>query len=60
MLLIDPNGMDWFYHSVDGVQDPTWIWHDGSTYDTGIKDSNGNNVILQGQKAVVVFDGNIT
>ncbi len=55
--LVDPNGMDWFYHSADGKSDPTWIWHDGSTYNTGVKDSNGKDVILQGTEAVVVFNG---
>lgn len=55
--LIDPNGMEWFYHSADGKADPTWIWHDGSTYNTGVKDSNGKEVVLQGQEAVVTFDG---
>jgi RHS repeat-associated protein len=59
MLLTDTNGMDWFYHSADGKKDPTWIWHDGNTYDTGVKDDNGNNVVLQGQQAVVVFDGSV-
>ena len=55
--LVDPNGMEWFYHSADGKSDPTWIWHDGSTYNTGVKDSKGKDVVLQGQEAVVVFNG---
>lgn len=55
--LIDPDGMEWFYHSADGKADPTWIWHDGSTYNTGVKDSNGKEVVLQGTEAVVVFNG---
>ena len=54
---IDPNGMEWFYHSADGKADPTWIWHDGSTYNTGVKDSNGKEIVLQGQEAVVTFNG---
>ncbi len=56
---VDPDGRDWFYHSSDGKADPTWIWHDGNTYNTGVKDSNGKDVILQGQEAVVVFNGSI-
>jgi RHS repeat-associated protein len=59
MLLVDPNGMDWFYHSVDGDSDPTWNWHEGSEYNTGIKNSEGEDVILQGAEAVVVFEGSV-
>jgi RHS repeat-associated protein len=59
MLLTDPDGRDWFYHSSDGKKDPTWIWHNGKTYDTGVKGNDGNNVILQGQEAVVVFEGSM-
>lgn len=59
MLLVDPNGMDWFYHSADGKADATWQWHEGSTYNTGLKDDNGNNITLQGQQAVVVFNGSV-
>nr|WP_319511370.1 DUF6443 domain-containing protein [uncultured Draconibacterium sp.] len=59
MLLVDPDGMDWFYHSTDGVSDPTWNWHDGSEYNTGVKNSDGEDVILQGVEAVVVFEGSV-
>ena len=26
--MVDPDGRDWFYYSVDGVSDPTWNWRD--------------------------------
>ena len=57
VLLIDPNGMEWFYYSVDGKKDPTWNWRDEKKYYTGVKDNNGKEVVLQGQEAVVTFDG---
>ncbi len=56
-LLIDPDGKDWFYHSVDGNAEATWNWHDGSEYHTGVNDAAGNEVVLQGTEAVVVFNG---
>jgi len=59
MLLVDPDGMDWFYHSTDGVSAPTWNWHEGSEYNTGVKNSDGEDVILQGVEAVVVFEGSV-
>lgn len=57
LLLVDPDGKDWFFHSPDGKSDPTWIWHEGSEYRTGVYDENGNEVVLQGVEAVVVFRG---
>jgi len=57
VLLIDPNGMEWFYYSVDGKKDATWNWRDESQYHTGVKDDKGKEVVLQGQEAVVTFDG---
>ena len=57
ILLIDPNGKDWFFHSPDGKSSSTWIWHDGSTYNTGVKDTKGNDYILKGVSAAVVFNG---
>jgi RHS repeat-associated protein len=57
LLLIDPDGKDWFFHSKDGKADASWQWHDGSSYNTGVKDISGNEVVLSGAKAVVVFDG---
>jgi hypothetical protein len=54
---IDPTGMDWFYYSLDGKSDPTWNWRDETEYRTGVYDDNGKEVVLKGQKAVVVFDG---
>ena len=59
LLLIDPDGKDWFYYSKNGKDDPTWNWHDGSEYNTGVKDDDGNDVILQGVEAVVVFNGSV-
>lgn len=56
-LLIDPDGRDWFYHSSDGKSDPTWNWHEGSSYNTGVKDDKGKEVVLQGVEAAVVFEG---
>jgi RHS repeat-associated protein len=49
VLLTDPNGMDYFWYSADGKSDPQWIWHEGSTYDTGKKDEYGRNIVLQGK-----------
>lgn len=50
IIYIDPDGNDWFYYSADGKSDPTWHWHEGSTYNTGVKDANGNEIVLQGVK----------
>lgn len=55
--LVDPNGMDWFWYSVDGKKDATWNWRDESKYNTGQKNPEGNDIILEGHKAVVVFNG---
>lgn len=57
VIYVDLDGNEWFYHSTDGKSDPTWNWHDGSTYNTKVKDSNGKNVVLTGVEAVVVFNG---
>jgi RHS repeat-associated protein len=57
ILLIDPDGKDWFYHSRDGQSAPEWIWHEGSEYRTGVQDAEGHEVVLQGTEAVVVFHG---
>jgi RHS repeat-associated protein len=57
ILLVDPDGKDWFYHSKDGKGDPEWVWHEGSEYNTGVKDEKGNEVILKGVEAAVVFMG---
>ncbi len=54
---MDLNGMDWFYYSLDGKADPTWNWRDEHEYHTGVKDSNGKEVVLTGTEAVVVFNG---
>ena len=57
IIYVDLDGNEWFYHSKDGKSDPTWNWHDGNTYNTGVKDSNGNEVVLNGVEAVVSFKG---
>jgi len=59
LLLVDPDGRDWYYHSKDGRANATWQWHEGSSYNTGVKDVDGNDVVLVGAKAVVVFEGSI-
>lgn len=56
---IDPDGNDWFYHSRDGKSKPEWLWHDGKEYNTGVKNNKGEEVVLQGREAVVVFNGNM-
>ncbi|MBN9299698.1 MAG: hypothetical protein J0I41_22035, partial [Filimonas sp.] len=57
LLFIDPDGKDWFYYSKDGKAAATWQWQEGSIYNTGVKDANGNDIVLQGTQAVVVFNG---
>jgi hypothetical protein len=32
LLLVDPNGEDWFYYSERKNDDATWHWHDGDSY----------------------------
>ena len=56
---VDPTGMEWFYYSTDGESDPTWNWRDETEYRTGVYDTNGNEVVLQGHEAVVVFEGSL-
>jgi RHS repeat-associated protein len=57
IVMTDPDGLAWFYYSVDGKSDPTWNWRDENEYHTGVNDSNGNEVVLKGAEAVVVFNG---
>ncbi len=57
IINVDPTGLAWFYYSVDGFSNPTWNWRDEDQYRTGVYDSSGNEVVLQGHDAVVVFDG---
>jgi RHS repeat-associated protein len=57
IIFVDIDGNEWFYYSSNGVDDPTWNWHDGKKHNTGVKDTDGNDVILDGVKAVVVFNG---
>ncbi|PIF33120.1 RHS repeat-associated protein [Flavobacterium sp. 9] len=56
IINVDLDGNEWFYHSVNGGA-PTWNWHDGSKYKTGVKDTKGKEVVLDGVEAVVVFTG---
>jgi RHS repeat-associated protein len=56
LRLIDPTGTDWFYY------DDSWNWHEGTTLTRpvdGLLDEDGNQYyqVLQGEKAVVVFNG---
>jgi len=55
VLVLDPNGEQWFYHRQDGQEEASWQWHDGDKYNTGVKDENGNEVVLDGVEAVVIF-----
>ncbi len=59
---IDPDGRDWFRYVMEGSDEASWNWHDGSTYEhkTGV-DADGNDIFetLQGHKAVVVFNGSV-
>jgi RHS repeat-associated protein len=57
IAFIDPNGMDWFYYKEDGEEDPSYHWHDGSRYNSGVKDDNGNDIYLDGAQTVVHFEG---
>ena len=57
IVLVDPDGLDWFHYQAEGDEHKSWHWHEGKTYDTGKKDENGNNIILQGTEAVVIFRG---
>lgn len=54
---IDLDGMKWSFFSIDGKAAPTWNWVEGDEYHTGVKDENGNEIILPAYDAVVVFDG---
>lgn len=56
---MDPNGKEWAYYSIDGKADPTWNWVDGKEYRTGVKDNNGNEVVLPAYETVVVFNGSL-
>ncbi len=59
IMLVDLDGKDWFYYSKDVRKAPTWNWHEGSEYNTGVKNSKGEDIILQGREAVVVFNGSL-
>ena len=41
IIFIDPDGMDWFYYKQEGNEEATWNWHDGSKYNTGVKNDDG-------------------
>jgi RHS repeat-associated protein len=55
ILLIDPNGKEWFFHRAKGEDEASWHWHEGDKYNTGIKDQNGNDIIIDGVDAVVIY-----
>ncbi|MBI9039709.1 MAG: hypothetical protein JEY97_16385 [Bacteroidales bacterium] len=57
IAFIDPNGNDWFYYKEQGADEPKWHWQDGCSYNTGVKNNNGDDIILTGVQAVVVFEG---
>jgi RHS repeat-associated protein len=57
IVLIDPDGLDWFHYQAEGDENKSWHWHEGNTYNTGRKDGNGNDIILKGTEAVVIFRG---
>ena len=56
-MYIDPDGMAWAFYSVNGEDEATWNWVDGQEYRTGVKDTNGDEVVLPTYDAVVAFDG---
>ena len=55
--LVNPEGMDWFYYSIDGKREPTWNWRDEEEFHTRVYTEQGIEVVLKGTKAVAVFDG---
>jgi len=57
IMRIDPDGLEWFYYSVDGKADPTWNWRDEHEYHTGVKGTNGKEIVLIGYEAVVTMEG---
>ena len=57
IMYIDPDGMAWAFYSVNGEDEATWNWVDGQEYRTGVKDTNGDEVVLPTYDAVVAFDG---
>ena len=56
---VDLDGRDWFYYKKDDNSNYEWHWHEGITYNTGMKDDNGNDLILKGYSAVVIFNGSV-
>ncbi|MFZ6011289.1 MAG: RHS repeat-associated core domain-containing protein [Bacteroidota bacterium] len=52
---IDLNGKDWFYYKEKNEEEANWHWQDGDEYNTGVKDEDGNDVIIQGVDAVVIY-----
>ena len=55
--VVDPDGEDWFYYSIDGKSDPSWNWRDEHEYHTGVRDKNGDEIVLPGYEVVVEFNG---
>ena len=59
VMFVDLDGRDWFYYKKDDNSNYEWHWHEGTTYNTGMKDDNGNDIILKGYSAVVIFNGSV-
>jgi|WetSurMetagenome_2_1015567.scaffolds.fasta_scaffold11113_2 RHS repeat-associated protein len=57
IAFVDIDGNEWFYYSSDGKSASDWHWRDEREYHIGVKDSNGNEVVLQGQETVVTANG---
>ena len=59
VMFVDPDGLEWFYYREKDDDEAAWHWRNESTYNTGVKDENGKEIILQGHNAVVVFNGSM-
>ena len=59
VMFVDPEGLEWFYSREKDDDEAAWHWRNESTYNTGVKDENGKEIILQGHNAVVVFNGSM-
>jgi|GEM_PF-1518872 len=55
LVFIDPNGMDWFYYKAEGDEDPDWHYQEGKSYNTGVKNDNGEDIIIQGVESIVKY-----
>ncbi|MBQ8461386.1 MAG: hypothetical protein IJ543_03090 [Bacteroidales bacterium] len=55
--LVDPEGLEWYFYSKDGVSSPTWNWRNESEWHTGKYGIDGKEIVLKGTSAVVRFVG---